>query len=426
MRNGPEISSVSFSTRVLNSLLGAISLVVFGFLDLLDFILCYVYRFLDEFLEENPTQCYCCKNGGQEGSSDGEGEEEMSETLRDRKIFFRENGFLGLKSRNYREKKRGKLKNHRWSDCSCESCVSWQEKGEERLHLVTNVPINGTNESVENAIFIHGFLTSSSFWSESIFPQISNPNFRTFAIDLLGFGQSPKPANCQYRLNDHVKWIEKSVIESHKLDSFHIVAHSMGCMIALALAAKYPNRVKSITLVAPPYFSSSEVRASHNALMKLAERRIWPPLLFGSAVMSWYEHIGRTVCFIFCKNHLIWERIIKLIFNKRDLHFLVRDMTKHTHHSAWHTMHNVICGGAKLQDRNLEIIEKARVSMKIIHGDKDRVVPIECSYGVKSNVQSAELRIMNGKDHNTVIFGREKEFTRELEEFWVSVLAGNK
>ncbi|KAJ3682970.1 hypothetical protein LUZ60_013197 [Juncus effusus] len=240
-----------------------------------------------------------------------------------------------------------------------------------------------TNESVENAIFIHGFLTSSSFWSESISPQISNPNFRTFAIDLLGFGQSPKPANCQYRLNDHVKWIEKSVIESHKLDSFHIVSHSMGCLIALALAAKYPNRVKSITLVAPPYFSSSEVRASHNALMKLAERRIWPPYFS----------------------------------DQLDLHFLVRDMTKHTHHSAWHTMPNVICGGVKLQDRNLEIIEKGGVSMKIIHGDKDRVVPIECSYGVKSTVEGVELRIIKGKDHNTVIFGIEREFTRELEEF---------
>ena len=74
-------------------------------------------------------------------------------------------------------------------------------------------------------------------------------------MDLLGFGRSPKPANCMYRVRDHVEAIERSLIEPHGLmsgsASFHLVSHSMGCIIALALAAKHPTRVKSITLVAP-------------------------------------------------------------------------------------------------------------------------------------------------------------------------------
>lgn len=44
--------------------------------------------------------------------------------------------------------------------------------------------------------------------------------------------------------------IEKSVIHPFELNSFHLVAHSMGCVVALALAAKYPNSLKSITLIA--------------------------------------------------------------------------------------------------------------------------------------------------------------------------------
>lgn len=75
---------------------------------------------------------------------------------------------------------------------------------------------------------------------------------RLFAVDLLGFGRSPKPADCKYRLRDHVEAIETSLFEQqHGLGSFHLVAHSMGCVIALALAAKHPSRVKSITLLAP-------------------------------------------------------------------------------------------------------------------------------------------------------------------------------
>lgn len=87
-----------------------------------------------------------------------------------------------------------------------------------------------------------------------MFPYFSekvNHDYRLIAIDLLGFGKSPKPRDCLYTLKDHVEMIEKSVIQPLQLGTFHLVAHSMGCIIALALAAKYPKCVKSVTLVAP-------------------------------------------------------------------------------------------------------------------------------------------------------------------------------
>lgn len=108
--------------------------------------------------------------------------------------------------------------------------------------------------SVQNVIFIHGFLSSSSIWKETLFPNLSEhskKNCRLFAIDLLGFGKSPKPRNCFYTLRDHLEMIEKSVILPYGVNSFHLVAHSMGCVIALALAAKHSGSVKSVTLIAP-------------------------------------------------------------------------------------------------------------------------------------------------------------------------------
>ncbi|KAJ1699167.1 hypothetical protein LUZ63_007679 [Rhynchospora breviuscula] len=411
---------LSIPQRALSTLISALGLVVFTFLDLLDFLLCYVYRFLDELFEKSSSRCYCGDSNGEERSLD----EEISKTLHERENIFRTKFSLDLRRDDRKVKGGNGFKHGRWSDCCCESCISWQEKGEGKLHVVTNVPNQGTkgyeNETSENVIFIHGFLSSSSFWAQTVFPQTTQPNFKLFAMDLLGFGRSPKPADCLYKLEDHTGMIVKSVIESYQLESFHLVAHSMGCIIALNLAAKYPDRVKSVTLLAPPYYPSNGENASHDALNKLAKKKIWPPLAFGSAIMSWYEHVGRTVCLAFCRNHLIWERIVKLLTGKRELHFFVTDMTKHTHHSAWHTMHNVICGGAKTQDKNLEIIKKAGISVKIIHGDKDQMVPTECSYNMKSSVPHAELQIMNGHDHNSMIVGREKELTRELEEYWLS------
>lgn len=131
------------------------------------------------------------------------------------------------------------------------------------VQTVTNVClsacITGINgycggDVLENVIFVHGFLSSSLFWTETVFPNLSESasrNYRLFAVDLLGFGSSPKPRDCSYTLSDHIEKIEKSVIRPYELKSFHLVAHSMGCIIALALAAKHPKLVKSITLIAP-------------------------------------------------------------------------------------------------------------------------------------------------------------------------------
>lgn len=105
----------------------------------------------------------------------------------------------------------------------------------------------------------------------------------------------------------------------------------------------------------------------------------------------------------------------------RNLHFLVINMTQHTHNSAWHTMHNVICGGAKLADKYLETLRTAKVKINVIHGTRDQIVPIECSINIQKQVQEAEIDMIANADHSSVVLGREKDLTRDLERTWSSV-----
>ncbi|KAJ8763199.1 hypothetical protein K2173_025584 [Erythroxylum novogranatense] len=411
-------------------LINAVSYTVFLVLDFLDVVFCIIYRYLDEILEGKPSPCCCRKRGGLVESGE---ETEVSETLYERRNVFREMGFVGFPRKWEDCRKPSGIKNdvlvNRWSDCGCESCLSWMED-RDKLHVEVKLPPKAAMEqdcregSSENVIFIHGFLSSSSFWTETVFPNLSEPvkqSYRLIAVDLLGFGRSPKPRQCLYTLSDHVEMIEKSVIDQLEVKSFHLVAHSMGCIIASALAAKYPKCVKSITLVAPPYFSKSKEGASLVALTKLARKMLWPPIPFGSAFMSWYEHLGRCVCLLICRNHRTWERILKLLTWRRDLHFMIRDFTRHTHHSAWHTMHNVICGGAKFMDDFLEILMNFGVKVFVIQGQLDLTVPLECSEEIKRKVPEAEVCIVSNADHRSVIMGREKEITEHLEHIWASV-----
>lgn len=412
---------LKITARFLISILSAI---VFLFFDFLDFFLCIFYRYIDEFFEGNKPSCYC-QNREREKSENME--TELSETLYMRKNLFREISGFHIKLEDSKKRGNGVVRN-RWSDCGCDSCVSWMTDADQNLHVVVREASKANIEDreariAENIVFLHGFLSSSLFWTETVFPNLSESakdDYRLFAVDLLGFGRSPKPSACLYTLRDHVEMIEKSVICPFQLNSFHLVAHSMGCVIALALAAKYSNSVKSVTLIAPPYFPSSNPDAGSVALKRLAGRNLWPPILFGSAVMSWYEHLGRCVCFLICRNHRTWEKIIKLFTCRRDLHFMVLDLTRHTHHSAWHTMHNVICGGTKLMDGYLETLNKSGMKICVIQGSWDQLVPLECSNNIKTKVPDVYVKLIANADHNTVILGRENDFIRDLEHIWAS------
>lgn len=416
--------------RVFNSI---ICYNVFLIFDLLDAVLCVIYRYLDERIDGVASSCCCSKWEIQKKMVMNDEDDGVSESLYERKNMFREIGLLQFGRKREEEDSNGKCGGRivkSWSDCGCESCLSWVNGGGDdyKLHFVVKEPLIATGENCkgdpyENVIFLHGFMCSSSFWTQTAFPCFSenvNHNYRLIAIDLLGFGKSPKPRDCLYTLKDHVEMIEKSVVQPLQLGSFHLVAHSMGSVIALALAAKYPNCVKSITLVAPPYSSYEENDACLKALEKFAGKKLWPTLSAGSSFMSWYEHLGRTVCLIYCRNHRTWERILKFITRKRDLNFLITDMTRHTHQSAWKSMHNVICGGAKFMDSYLKILTKNGVRINVIQGDRDQVVPKECITKFKLKAPYAEINIIPNADHSTVLLGREKQFAQSLEHTWAS------
>lgn len=124
-----------------------------------------------------------------------------------------------------------------------------------------------------------------------------------------------------------------------------------------------------------------------------------------------------------------WEMVLKnnslhmivfLFLVARNLHFSTMDMTRHTHSSAWHTMHNVICGGAKSMDEFLEILSRSRVKIFVVHGDGDQIVPLECSTDIRTKLPNAKLHIIKNTDHTSVILGREHIFTQFLEHTWLS------
>lgn len=139
--------SVNFSQKWLQIfteiLVSSASAVVFLFLDFLDVLFCVFFKLIDELFEGKSSVCYCSiENEEEEEKSDNNNENNvLSNTLYKRKNLFRGIGF-----RRYISSRRKLNENVRWSDCSCENCISWMNniEAELKLHVVIKEPHPGT------------------------------------------------------------------------------------------------------------------------------------------------------------------------------------------------------------------------------------------------------------------------------------------
>jgi pimeloyl-ACP methyl ester carboxylesterase len=124
--------------------------------------------------------------------------------------------------------------------------VAEEVAGVERLHVVALSKGNGAP-----IVFLHGIGGTHRYWLTSVQPPVF-PMHETLLVDLLGFGDSPQPW-CRYTVDRHLDALHAALADYREMT---LVGHSMGAVLALAYAARYPANVKRLFLIALPYFGN--------------------------------------------------------------------------------------------------------------------------------------------------------------------------
>lgn len=100
----------------------------------------------------------------------------------------------------------------------------------------------------EPLLLIHGFGCSSHSWRKVI-PTLAR-RYRVIAPDLNGFGWTQRPRDpAAYSLEGQERLL-LGVLDALGIDRFHVAGHSYGGGLAIWLAARMPDRVRSLTLIA--------------------------------------------------------------------------------------------------------------------------------------------------------------------------------
>ena len=107
----------------------------------------------------------------------------------------------------------------------------------------------------EPLLMLHGFGATLDNWA--LVAKFLTPHFRVVAPDLPGFGDSSRLARKRYTLDDQLARIEEFA-RSVGLSRFHLAGNSMGGYLAAHYAARHPEQVQSLWLLAPAGVMSAQ------------------------------------------------------------------------------------------------------------------------------------------------------------------------
>jgi pimeloyl-ACP methyl ester carboxylesterase len=112
---------------------------------------------------------------------------------------------------------------------------------------VSTVAIGKTSEKPV-LVLVHGLGSAGTIW-KSLYTELQD-HFHIYPLDLPGHGEaglSDEPLDPRSLADAIAVMMERE----HGITEFHVAGNSLGGWIALELAAAYPDRIKSVTALAP-------------------------------------------------------------------------------------------------------------------------------------------------------------------------------
>lgn len=101
----------------------------------------------------------------------------------------------------------------------------------------------------ERVLLLHGFPQSSDIWSPQV-DALAAAGYRAIAYDQRGYSPGARPDDVtQYRI-DHLVGDALAVAGNR---AFHVVGHDWGAIVGWHLAARHPERIRTLTALSVPH-----------------------------------------------------------------------------------------------------------------------------------------------------------------------------
>ncbi|HEU5121979.1 MAG TPA: alpha/beta fold hydrolase [Candidatus Saccharimonadales bacterium] len=121
------------------------------------------------------------------------------------------------------------------------------------LHVHTD---QRAKQSRATVLFLHGIGNSGAAWDEVVSKLPNNINI--ISIDLLGFGKSPRPSWVIYNAKTQARSVVATLLKLRITGPVILVGHSLGALVSVEVAKRYPLFVNRLILFSPPFYRISK------------------------------------------------------------------------------------------------------------------------------------------------------------------------
>ena len=208
-------------------------------------------------------------------------------------------------------------------------------------------------------LLVHGLGASGRYWR--LVAERLSGDLRIIAPDLLGFGRSPWP-DIDYRVEDHLDALDGLLSRPELEDRLPVlVGHSLGAILALAWAARQPDRFAGLALIGLPCYRSPEEARRHVAGLS--------PLAYATVATP---RVGAAICAVMCFGRPLWRLVVPLVLRGVPPD-VARDGVLHTWRSYSGTLRHCILdvSVAELADR----VASSGLPVRLLHGELDQEAP---------------------------------------------------
>lgn len=263
-----------------------------------------------------------------------------------------------------------------------------------RVVQSVNIEINHMNiryftagDTGSPVVFIHGSgLDSASISWSRVLGELAD-EFRVFAPDLPGYGQSEKP-EVEYSIDYYVDFLEQ-FLDHIKEKEICLAGLSMGGAIALSFSLKHPSRVKKLVLV-----------SSYGLMQRLP---FHPLTAFSirTAVMEWgYLMLQKS------RSRLLTRRVLLsgLICAKEKLsdelieevYLASQDPQAGKAYCSFLRSELMEKG---LRSNFLERLSELTMPILLVQGTKDKTIPLSCAISANESIKNSNLFLLEGCSH---------------------------
>lgn len=228
-------------------------------------------------------------------------------------------------------------------------------------------------------VFLPGLGGTTRYWQGRL-AQLEQTH-HILLVDPLGFGQSPKPWT-RYTVEQHVDALHRSL---PKHTPFILTGHSMGAILSMAYAARYPEQAEHLILLGLPYFGTREQTIRYFRNGPFLERWFLTNMAMAAiACMVTRRLLGRILPYLL-----------------RDMpREVVEDLLKHSWRSftssLWEVIYNDDLKGAADRLGN-------RLPIFCLHGDRDQTAPLEGVQRLARGRPNWHVQVLAGADHHSLL-----------------------